>query len=59
MDAERPRRPESDHPERKLGPMPWLSALKDTARSGLTVERATLEPLVTLRAAAASPWSWR
>lgn len=32
--------------------MPWLSALKDTARSGLTVERATLEPLVTLRAAA-------
>ncbi|MBH1933002.1 FUSC family protein [Streptomyces sp. AV19] len=31
--------------------MPWLSALKDTARSGLTVERATLEPLVTLRAA--------
>ncbi|GAA0422411.1 FUSC family protein [Streptomyces luteireticuli] len=31
--------------------MPWLSALKDTARSGLTVERARLEPLVTLRAA--------
>ncbi|MFI7357395.1 FUSC family protein [Streptomyces avidinii] len=31
--------------------MSWLRALKGTARSGLTVERARLEPLVALRAA--------
>ncbi|MGW6459275.1 FUSC family protein [Streptomyces sp. NPDC055078] len=32
--------------------MTWLRALKDTTRSGLTLERAQLEPLVALRAAA-------
>ncbi|MFF8831713.1 FUSC family protein [Streptomyces sp. NPDC015131] len=32
--------------------MSWLRALKATARSGLTVERRRLEPLVALRAAA-------
>ncbi|MFI5803764.1 FUSC family protein [Streptomyces sp. NPDC051561] len=31
--------------------MSWLQALKDTARSGLTVERKRLEPLVAARAA--------
>ncbi|MFD9353834.1 FUSC family protein [Streptomyces sp. NPDC060031] len=31
--------------------MSWLRALKDTARSGMTVERARLEPLTALRAA--------
>ncbi|ARE75366.1 FUSC family protein [Streptomyces sp. NPDC059558] len=31
--------------------MSWLRALKGTARSGLTVERARLEPLAALRAA--------
>ncbi|MER5727372.1 FUSC family protein [Streptomyces sp. NPDC002138] len=30
--------------------MSWLRALKDTARSGLTVERTRLEPLIALRA---------
>ena len=32
--------------------MSWLRALKGTARSGLTIERARLEPLAALRAAA-------
>ncbi|MFI8102588.1 FUSC family protein [Streptomyces sp. NPDC086023] len=32
--------------------MSWLRALKETARSGMTVERARLEPLVAVRAAA-------
>ncbi|MCJ1678212.1 FUSC family protein [Streptomyces sp. APSN-46.1] len=32
--------------------MGWLRALKDTARSGMTVERIRLEPLVALRATA-------
>ncbi|MEC4018224.1 FUSC family protein [Streptomyces sp. H27-D2] len=32
--------------------MSWLRALKGTARSGLTVERTRLEPLVALRGAA-------
>ncbi|OEJ97606.1 FUSC family protein [Streptomyces thermolilacinus] len=32
--------------------MTWLRALKETARTGLTVERRRLEPLVALRAAA-------
>ncbi|MFI2209926.1 FUSC family protein [Streptomyces sp. NPDC020141] len=32
--------------------MTWLRALKDTARSGLTLERHRLEPLVALRGAA-------
>ncbi|MFG2991076.1 FUSC family protein [Streptomyces sp. NPDC048257] len=32
--------------------MSWLRALKGTARSGLTIERTRLEPLVALRAAA-------
>ncbi|MEU9301373.1 FUSC family protein [Streptomyces sp. NPDC048269] len=32
--------------------MSWLRALKDTARAGMTVERAPLEPLIALRAAA-------
>lgn len=32
--------------------MSWLRALKDTARSGVKVERTRLEPLVALRAAA-------
>ncbi|MEU9255071.1 FUSC family protein [Streptomyces sp. NPDC048270] len=32
--------------------MSWLRALKDTARAGMTVERARLEPLVALRATA-------
>ncbi|MFI1864187.1 FUSC family protein [Streptomyces jumonjinensis] len=32
--------------------MTWLRALKDTARSGLTLERRRLEPLVALRGAA-------
>ncbi|WP_412077580.1 FUSC family protein [Streptomyces xanthophaeus] len=32
--------------------MSWLRALKDTARSGVTVERTRLEPLVALRATA-------
>ncbi|WP_433546372.1 FUSC family protein [Streptomyces sp. CA-294286] len=31
--------------------MSWLQALKDTARSGLTVERQRLDPLVAVRAA--------
>ncbi|MEU7163805.1 FUSC family protein [Streptomyces morookaense] len=31
--------------------MTWSSALKDTARAGLTVERTTLEPLVAVRGA--------
>ncbi|MEU9029623.1 FUSC family protein [Streptomyces sp. NPDC048383] len=31
--------------------MSWLRALKDTARSGMTVTRTPLEPLVALRAA--------
>ncbi|WP_405980063.1 FUSC family protein [Streptomyces sp. NBC_00158] len=31
--------------------MSWLRALKDTAREGMKVERARLEPLVALRAA--------
>ncbi|WP_405679153.1 FUSC family protein [Streptomyces sp. NBC_00868] len=31
--------------------MSWLRALKDTARSGMTVERTPLEPLLALRAA--------
>ncbi|MEU9036869.1 FUSC family protein [Streptomyces sp. NPDC048352] len=31
--------------------MGWLRALKDTARAGVAVERARLEPLVALRAA--------
>ncbi|MET9697130.1 FUSC family protein [Streptomyces sp. NPDC006529] len=30
--------------------MSWLRALKDTARSGLTVERTRLEPLIAVRA---------
>ncbi|MGT2529088.1 FUSC family protein [Streptomyces nojiriensis] len=32
--------------------MSWLRALKDTARTGMTVERTRLEPLVALRATA-------
>ncbi|MEU8460579.1 FUSC family protein [Streptomyces sp. NPDC029003] len=32
--------------------MSWLRALKDTARSGVKIERARLEPLVAVRAAA-------
>ncbi|MFE3762670.1 FUSC family protein [Streptomyces sp. NPDC059104] len=32
--------------------MSWLRALKDTARSGMTVERTRLEPLAAVRAAA-------
>ncbi|RST00462.1 FUSC family protein [Streptomyces sp. WAC07149] len=32
--------------------MSWLRALRDTARAGMKVERARLEPLVALRAAA-------
>ncbi|MGR4884730.1 FUSC family protein [Streptomyces sp. LARHCF249] len=32
--------------------MSWLRALKETARSGMTVERTRLEPLVALRATA-------
>ncbi|MGW7272161.1 FUSC family protein [Streptomyces sp. NPDC054864] len=32
--------------------MTWLRALKETARSGLTVERKRLEPLIALRGAA-------
>ncbi|MFD9301846.1 FUSC family protein [Streptomyces sp. NPDC060048] len=32
--------------------MSWVRALKDTARSGLTVERNRLQPLVAVRAAA-------
>ncbi|MEV6955189.1 FUSC family protein [Streptomyces sp. NPDC051183] len=32
--------------------MSWLRALKDTARTGMTVERTRLEPLTALRAAA-------
>ncbi|MEU9235072.1 FUSC family protein [Streptomyces subrutilus] len=32
--------------------MSWLRALKDTARAGMAVERARLEPLVALRATA-------
>ncbi|MEU9715675.1 FUSC family protein [Streptomyces sp. NPDC047976] len=32
--------------------MSWLRALRDTARAGMRVERARLEPLVALRAAA-------
>ncbi|GHG69724.1 FUSC family protein [Streptomyces griseocarneus] len=31
--------------------MTWSSALKDTARAGLTIEKASLEPLVALRGA--------
>ncbi|MGW6705169.1 FUSC family protein [Streptomyces sp. NPDC054956] len=32
--------------------MSWVRALKDTARSGMTVERTRLQPLLALRAAA-------
>ncbi|MFI8007699.1 FUSC family protein [Streptomyces sp. NPDC086010] len=32
--------------------MSWLRALKETARSGLTIERQSLEPLIALRGAA-------
>jgi len=32
-------------------PLPWLRALKETARSGLSVERASLTPLTALRGA--------
>ncbi|MER6116966.1 FUSC family protein [Streptomyces sp. NPDC001743] len=32
--------------------MSWLRALRETARSGLTIERARLEPLIALRGAA-------
>ncbi|MET9861138.1 FUSC family protein [Streptomyces smyrnaeus] len=32
-------------------PLPWLRALKDTARSGLSVERASLTPLAAVRGA--------
>ncbi|MEU0128257.1 MULTISPECIES: FUSC family protein [unclassified Streptomyces] len=32
--------------------MSWLRALKETARSGLTIERRSLEPLIALRGAA-------
>ncbi|MGP3975365.1 FUSC family protein [Streptomyces sp. 8N114] len=32
-------------------PLPWLRALKDTARSGISVERASLTPLTALRGA--------
>ncbi|MFI6121200.1 FUSC family protein [Streptomyces sp. NPDC051064] len=32
--------------------MSWLRALKETARSGLTIERRRLEPLIALRGAA-------
>ncbi|MFF8844789.1 FUSC family protein [Streptomyces sp. NPDC015127] len=32
--------------------MSWLRALKETARSGLSIERKRLEPLIALRAAA-------
>ncbi|MFF2652421.1 FUSC family protein [Streptomyces sp. NPDC058045] len=32
--------------------MTWLRALKETARSGLTIERKRLEPLIALRGAA-------
>ncbi|MEU8776330.1 FUSC family protein [Streptomyces sp. NPDC048606] len=32
--------------------MSWLRALKETARSGMTIERTALEPLVALRATA-------
>ncbi|MFI0742140.1 FUSC family protein [Streptomyces sp. NPDC021100] len=32
--------------------MPWLSALKDTARAGLTIERAAPEPLLAVRSTA-------
>ncbi|MGI5352527.1 FUSC family protein [Streptomyces sp. CA-250714] len=32
-------------------PLPWLRALKDTARSGVSVERASLTPLTALRGA--------
>ncbi|WP_369201943.1 FUSC family protein [Streptomyces sp. PU-14G] len=32
-------------------PLAWLRALKDTARSGLTVERASLTPLIAVRGA--------
>ncbi|GAB2784824.1 FUSC family protein [Streptomyces daliensis] len=31
--------------------MPWLRAIKETARSGLTIERASLTPLIALRGA--------
>ncbi|CAM5530049.1 hypothetical protein SAVIM338S_04099 [Streptomyces avidinii] len=34
-----------------LGAMSWVRALKDTARSGLRVERTRLEPLIAVRAA--------
>ncbi|WP_171166173.1 FUSC family protein [Streptomyces sp. I05A-00742] len=32
--------------------MPWLSALKETTRAGLAIERPTLEPLVAVRSTA-------
>lgn len=32
--------------------MSWLRALRETARSGLTIERARLEPLIAIRGAA-------
>lgn len=32
-------------------PLPWLRALKDTAQSGLSVERASLAPLIAVRGA--------
>lgn len=35
----------------KAAPLPWLRALKETARSGLTVERASLTPLLAVRGA--------
>lgn len=34
-----------------MTPLPWLRALKETARSGLSVERASLTPLLALRGA--------
>ncbi|NSC21827.1 FUSC family protein [Streptomyces albus subsp. chlorinus] len=35
----------------KAAPVRWLRALKETARSGLTVERASLTPLLAVRGA--------
>ncbi|SES08068.1 FUSC family protein [Streptomyces qinglanensis] len=35
----------------KAAPLHWLRALKDTARSGLSVERASLTPLTAVRGA--------
>lgn len=39
-------------PRPKLGAVTWLRALGLIVRSGLTIERTRLEPLVALRAAA-------